>query len=448
MPASCPPHHRLPERPGNLCQPRLSRRVLSMALLAPRSLTAVTLTGIVLLVAACSGSSSVPAPDSVPDLATSVAPQTSDGILRIGLLIPQSGPGAAIGEPLIAIAQAAIDLVNANGGVMGQDVEMIVRDEGADAASALTSIDNFLANDGIDVLIGPFSSPTTLSVLPRLMESNIGTCSPSATAISLASFPDEGLFIRTTPSEGLLTQAMAQLVAQTGINETSIAYPDDSYGRDFVVELRRALLVQGISVTLESAFAPADSDYSSLAAELSAQSKGVITLIGDSESGARFLNSLVMANSTHQIVVNDPLFVADLSTNENLNSSIRRNIIGVAANAFAGAGETSAEHIAFSAAIVDCVNLLTLGSIAAGSDNAIAIMSQVIVTSRGGSGCGDFPTCLALLKAELNIDYNGSTGQLDLDPNGDPSRASFLTFSFGNNGLSAYKGPLDVMSAP
>jgi branched-chain amino acid transport system substrate-binding protein len=448
MPANYLLHHRLPEHPDNLRQPRLSRRVLSMALLAPRSLTTATLTGIVLLLAACSGSSSVPAPDSVPHLATSVAPQTSDGILRIGLLIPQSGPGAAIGEPLIAIAQAAIDLVNANGGVMGQDVEMIVRDEGADAASALTSIDDFLANDGIDVLIGPLSSPITLSVLPRLMESNIGTCSPSATAISLASFPDEGLFIRTTPSDGLLAQAMARLVAQTGITETSIAYPDDSYGRDFVVELRRALLVRGISVTFETAFAPANSDYSSLAEELSAQSKGVITLIGDSESGARFLNSLVMANSTHQIVVNDPLSAADLSTNENLNSSIRRNIIGVAANAFAGVGKTSAEHIAFSAAIVDCVNLLTLGSIAAGSDNAIAIMSQVIITSRGGSGCGDFPTCLALLKAKLNIDYNGSTGQLDLDPNGDPSRASFLTFGFGNNGLSAYKGPLDVMSAP
>ena len=448
MPANYLLHHRLPEHPDNLRQPRLSRRVLSMALLAPRSLTTATLTGIVLLLAACSGSSSVPAPDSVPHLATSVAPQTSDGILRIGLLIPQSGPGAAIGEPLIAIAQAAIDLVNANGGVMGQDVEMIVRDEGADAASALTSIDNFLANDGIDVLIGPLSSPITLSVLPRLMESNIGTCSPSATAISLASFPDEGLFIRTTPSDGLLAQAMARLVAQTGITETSIAYPDDSYGRDFVVELRRALLVRGISVTFETAFAPANSDYSSLAEELSAQAKGVITLIGDSESGARFLNSLVMANSTHQIVVNDPLSAADLSTNENLNSSIRRNIIGVAANAFAGVGKTSAEHIAFSAAIVDCVNLLTLGSIAAGSDNAIAIMSQVIITSRGGSGCGDFPTCLALLKAKLNIDYNGSTGQLDLDPNGDPSRASFLTFGFGNNGLSAYKGPLDVMSAP
>jgi branched-chain amino acid transport system substrate-binding protein len=448
MPANYLLHHRLPEHPDNLRQPRLSRRVLSMALLAPRSLTTATLTGIVLLLAACSGSSSVPAPDSVPHLATSVAPQTSDGILRIGLLLPQSGPGAAIGEPLIAIAQSAIDLVNANGGVMGQDVEMIVRDEGADAASALTSIDNFLANDGIDVLIGPLSSPITLSVLPRLMESNIGTCSPSATAISLASFPDEGLFIRTTPSDGLLAQAMARLVAQTGITETSIAYPDDSYGRDFVVELRRALLVRGISVTFETAFAPANSDYSSLAEELSAQSKGVITLIGDSESGARFLNSLVMANSTHQIVVNDPLSAADLSTNENLNSSIRRNIIGVAANAFAGVGKTSAEHIAFSAAIVDCVNLLTLGSIAAGSDNAIAIMSQVIITSRGGSGCGDFPTCLALLKAKLNIDYNGSTGQLDLDPNGDPSRASFLTFGFGNNGLSAYKGPLDVMSAP
>jgi len=406
------------------------------------------MSGIILLVAACSGTSSDPAPDSVPGIATSVAPQTTDGILRIGLLVPQSGPAAAIGEPLIAVAQSAIDLVNANGGVMGHDVELIVRDEGADAASALTSIDDFLVDNRIDVLIGPFSSPTTLSVLPRLMENHIGTCSPAATAISLASFPDEGLFIRTTPSDGLVSQAMAQLVAQTGINETSIAYPDDSYGRDFVVELRRALVVQGISVTLESSFDPASSDYSSLAQQVSTQAKGVITLIGDSESGARFLNSLVTANSTHQIIVNDPLSAADLSTNENLNSSIRRKIIGVAANAFAGSGKLDADHIAFSAAVVDCVNLLTLGSIAAGSDNAIGIMSQVIVTSRGGSACGDFSTCLALLKAKLNIDYNGSTGQLDLDPNGDPSRASFLTFGFGNNGLSTYEGPLDVMSAP
>jgi hypothetical protein len=55
---------------------------------------------------------------------------------------------------------------------------------------------------------------------------------------------------------------------------------------------------------------------------------------------------------------------------------------------------------------------------------------------------------LALLKQSLNIDYNGVTGLLDLDPNGDPSRAQFITFGFNDQGRSEFKERINVVASP
>ena len=75
-------------------------------------------------------------------------------------------------------------------------------------------------------------------------------------------------------------------------------------------------------------------------------------------------------------------------------------------------------------------------------------MAQVPVVSRGGSGCNLFDDCLALLKQLLNIDYNGVTGFLDLDPNGDPSRAQFVTFGFDDQGRSEFQERIIVVASP
>jgi len=408
-------------------------------------LLAGTLSGLV----ACNGGSTDSTPDSTPQVSTTAAPPASDGVFRIGLLIPQTGPGDDSNESLTQVATDAIEIINASGGVLGQDIELIVRDEGSDSATALSSVDDFISEDRIDALIGPMSSPIALSVLPRLVENKIGSCSPTATAVSLASFPDNGLFVRTTASDILASEAMAQLIEQTGVIETLVAYPDDPFGRAFVAEVRRSLAVQGIAVVNEVAYDTATTDVASIATQLTENPNSVITLIGDSESGGRLLNSLLNTKSLNKIVVNDAISQADLSSNTNLDSELRRKIIGVAIDAFAGADSAGNNSVpAFSAAITDCVNLLALAAIASQSDVAEVFMTQVPVISRGGSGCNLFEDCLALLQQSLNIDYNGVTGLLDLDPNGDPSRAEFVTFGFDNQGNSEFTGRISVVASP
>jgi branched-chain amino acid transport system substrate-binding protein len=398
---------------------------------------------------ACNDSGSTSTPDSTPQVSTTVAPQISDGVFRLGLLIPQTGSVDGNGESLTQVATDAIDIVNANGGILGRDIELVVRDEGSDSATALTAVDDLISESRIDALIGPMSSSIALSVLPRLVENKIGSCSPTATAVSLASFPDNELFVRTTPSDILASEAMAQLIGQTGVVETLVAYPDDPFGRAFAAEIRRSLAVQGIAIVNEVAYDTDSSDYTPVAEELTANPNSVVTLIGDSESGGRLLNSLLDTKSANKIIVNDALSQVDISGNTNIDSDMRQSIVGVAVDAFAG---TDADNNAllppFAAAVVDCVNLIALAAIVSESDIAEEFMSQVPAVSRGGSGCNLFEECLALLQQSLNIDYNGVTGLLDLDPNGDPSRAQFVTFGFNDQGRSEFKERIIVIASP
>ena len=398
---------------------------------------------------ACNDSGSTSTPDSTPQVSTTLAPQVSDGVFRLGLLIPQTGSVDGSGKSLTQVATNAIDIVNAAGGILGRDIELVVRDEGSDSATALTAVDDFISEFRIDALIGPMSSSIALSVLPRLVENKIGSCSPTATAVSLASFPDNELFVRTTPSDILASEAMSQLIGQTGVVETLVAYPDDPFGRAFAAEIRRSLAVQGIAIVNEVAYDTDSSDDTPVAEELTANPNSVITLIGDSESGGRLLNSLLDTKSANKIIVNDALSQVDLSSNTNINSDMRKGIVGVAVDAFAGIDADNNDLLPpFAAAVVDCVNLIALAAIVSESDIAEEFMAQVPAVSRGGSGCNLFEECLALLQQSLNIDYNGVTGLLDLDPNGDPSRAQFVTFGFNDQGRSEFQSRIIVIASP
>lgn len=425
-----------------------------------------------LALAACGGTTTTAPVESEPPRTTTIAPRVSDGVLRIGLLIPRSGPGATIGEPLVAIVEAAVRAINDGGGVNGVPVELFVEDEGGDSATALAAIDTLITGDSVDAVIGPFSSSVALSTLPTLLAANVGVCSPAATTASLTNFPDRGMVVRTSPSDSLAALAMAQEVARTGIRSTVLAYPDDPFGRDFATDVRRALGLEGIGIVSEIQYDPGDDDYSEDVATLTDGS--VVTLIGDEESGARFLSTTLTSFTDVVVIVNDALARADLSSDPVMETEGRAAITGVAVDAAAGfddlyttlkkAGlelppaplgpddnpftEPKVAPVPLATASVDCVNLIALSSLATESDDAIAFMKEAIPTSRGGSACVTFDECATLIAAGLNIDYNGPTRLLALSPNGDPSIATFVTFGFDDTGKAEYRNEIGVVSAP
>ncbi len=93
----------------------------------------------------------------------------------------------------------------------------------------------------------------------------------------------------------------------------------------------------------------------------------------------------------------------------------------------------------------DCVNLIALASLSAGSDAPLGIADDLRRVAGSGAGCSLFAECASKVEANLDIDYNGPSRRLDeIGDDGDPSRGSFATFAFDEDGLDFERGPLRI----
>ena len=79
----------------------------------------------------------------------------------IGVAGPMSGPNAAYGEQYRAGVQAAVDRVNASGGVLGEKLAVTVGDDVSDPKQGV-SVANKFVGDGIKFIVGHYNSGVTI----------------------------------------------------------------------------------------------------------------------------------------------------------------------------------------------------------------------------------------------------------------------------------------------
>ena len=399
---------------------------------------------------ACSGSDDTIVDETVVDTTTTTTPTqvVGDGRLVIGALLPLTD--TLIGEPMVAAVESAIDRVNESGGVLDQRVGLVVADEGSSTASATTAIQTLLERD-VDAIIGPASSLIALSTLDELVSAGKTVCSPTASALALDGFPDDDLFFRTIPSDSLQARAIAGTADQTGAQRITIVYVDDSYGRPFADAVEVSLANEAISVVGRIPFAASDDDLSAEAAELANSDTQVLILLADGDDGTRFLEALDDEDTSGlaTIVVNDAFRNPTAPQRvQGLDDQLRSKIIGLAPQADSGiADEPFDPPGLFAVNAYDCVNLIALAAVRAGSDAPREIARQIGQVSVSGSVCETFEECLATIESGLQIDYNGPSGVTDLlTRTGDPSRAMFDQFTFDETGRDVLQRTIMVGS--
>jgi branched-chain amino acid transport system substrate-binding protein len=365
---------------------------------------------------------------------TTISPRPADGTLFIGAFLPQTGAGAALGGPMIAAVQTAVDQINDAGGVLGRPVKLEVVDE-----SAGTGLDELLTA-GVDAIVGPASSTVALSQLANavLPVTGVVVCSPSATALALDGYPDNKLFFRTVPSDSLEMVAIERRVERTGVESVAVGYLDDPYGRGlkdaFVEEV-----VERNEVTLQApvGFNADQEDLSGVAEQLIADGgAGVIVVLGDADDGTRLLQAIDVATSgitPPEVVVNDAIRDGRQAI-QALSAEFRARLSGVApvATTMVDGGPDGF----FTANAMDCVNLIALAAIQAGSDDPGEITKNMASVSAGGQVCADFADCAERLAGGFSVDYSGYSGDVELSTtSGERTRAWFEAFGFDAEGV-------------
>jgi branched-chain amino acid transport system substrate-binding protein len=416
----------LPPRSRRATGARLSRWIAVVAVAAAAT--------------ACTGDDDSPATTtSIDGTTTTTVERNDDGTLVLGVYLPVTGEGSELGQPMIEAVENAVRRINEAGGVLGHDIVVEQTDEGAGTGPGA------LLEAGVDAIVGPASSLTALSHLGSMVDPVTGVvvCSPSATALALDDFPDNTFFFRTAPSDSLQMTAIARQAQRTGARSVAVGYLDDPYGRglyDAFVDDAQQL---GISVLASVPFSGGETDLSSVANDLLAVAPGVITVLGNSDDGGRLLAALDAAEvSSPEVIVNDAIRQAR-QTIQSLSPEFRERLTGIAPQA-RGVDPNGPEGY-FAAHAADCVNLIALSVLAAGTDAPRTFRTAMANTSADGRSCGTFEACALLLAQVLNIDYDGASGSVELaNTTGDPMRARFQAFGFDAEGAEIDVDEFDV----
>jgi branched-chain amino acid transport system substrate-binding protein len=390
-----------------------------------------------------SGSGLSPSTTTTPPTTLAVQP-AGDGELRIGVLAPQTGEGASLGAAIIAAVQLAVSEINDAGGVNGVPVVVTVADEGDGVNTATAAVDELIRNDQVDAIVGPASSRVALGVLRRIVTQGVLVCSPTATAITLSTFPDADLFFRTIASDDLQARAMATAIDQQGVTSAGIVVPDDSFGRGYEQSLASALSRSSITVQEPVRFSTTNPDYTDAARAVLQDEPAVVAVIGNREQGRAMVAAVSQLSGRRiPVYVNDALRAADLfeviDPNDPMSASHVKGLSPAAVpnnTAFEANLRTllPTGRTDYAAYAYDCTNLIALSSVAAGTDAPNSVARQVVPVSNGGAGCAAFTDCAASLAESLNIDFNGVTQTVSIASNGDNLAGVFSLFGFDETG--------------
>jgi branched-chain amino acid transport system substrate-binding protein len=363
-------------------------------------------------------------------------PARADGILTIGTLLPDTGPGNLIGLAGINAVTVGVNSINGAGGVLGQQVQLVTASEGTTVNDARAGIEKLLASN-VDAIIGPASSLIALEVLDELMDAGVLVCSPTATALALNDYPNRDLFFRTVPSDSLTGQAMAIVALNTGVDSYAVVYLDDQFGRPFARAAMSRLDGPEVTDLYERPFPPdaTPEELADIATAVAERSSRTILLIADSTHGWAMLQALaaVYESDPPFIFVNDalrtppnPEVVIDLP------AEFRAAIQGVAPvvppdERFEPAG-------AYATNALDCLNLIALAAVQANSDDPVEIANEMLDVSLVGTVCNSFEPCLLIVDQDRNINYQGPNS-IDFSDRHDPARGRIGTFMFDATGL-------------
>jgi branched-chain amino acid transport system substrate-binding protein len=370
---------------------------------------------------------------AVATTTTTIAARPDDRMLHLGAFLPQSGEGATLGEPMVRAVQDAVARINEAGGVLGNDVRLTVADEN----NALSPLQSLIAS-GVDAIVGPASSNVALAELDVAVDGpGILMCSPSASAMALDDFPDNGLFFRTVPSDSLEMAAILRRAEQTGVGSVSVGYLDDPYGRALAEAFVSEADGRGLGVDARVGFDPDSEtgDLNAVAAELLTTGGEVVVVLGDVVDGSRLLAALdtASAGDPPMVIVNDAIR-GGRQTIQTLSPEFRANLSGVAP--YPLSFTLNGPPGFFSAHAVDCVNLIALSAVQAQSDSPARIQANMAAVSDGGRVCDTFADCSSKLLEGLQVDYNGLSGSVDLSATtGDVTRGWFDVFGFDAEGV-------------
>lgn len=393
--------------------------------------------GFALIAAACGDDDDDVAADEPEDVDEEEAPEDLDletDRLVIGRIAAETGALAHLGPPVIAGARFAVEDINAAGGVLGEDVEMLEADEAGDEAVARDNVVDMLGR-GANVIVGAMSSGMSQSFIQLLFENQVPQCSPSNTSGEFSTQDNAEFYYRTAFPDDAVIEVIANEMVADGHTTVAISARADDYGLFYQELLDEGLPEYGLEVVYSNAFSEDAATYDAEVEDILAADPDAVMFVAFAEGGV--LSQLVIergfdpGNLYGGDGVFDPNF-PELVDETDPNVIDGMKVIGMGGKDEFNerVGELTGGNAIYGAQAYDCVVLMALAAERAGQVDETLPEHAKEITSAEGTPCTSFEECRDLLADGEDISYDGAGGVIELNEVGDPTVGTYVVAEF------------------
>ena len=186
---------------------------------------------------------------------------TFSGVIKVGVASPYTGDTADGGIQIWQGAQLAADEINAQGGLLGNKVEIVPADDSADPNKAQT-VAQGLVSQGIVAVIGHKDSGVSIPASAIYHAAGIVEITPTSSNPQLTAQGFDTVF-RVCPIDKTQGPVLAEFMIQKlGLNKIAVLYANTAYGEGLNTEFQARATALGITPVLTQQINRGDKDFS------------------------------------------------------------------------------------------------------------------------------------------------------------------------------------------
>ena len=309
-------------------------------------------------------------------------------VIKIGFMGPLTGDAASYGNSI----RQGVELAIEDSGLT--NIEVIYEDSGCEGTKAVNSINKLISIDGVEAIVGEVCSGATLAISPIAEENSVVLISPSSTSPEITTAGD--FIFRTIPTDASQGAFAADLISEDGHETLAILYSNEEYG----VGLNDVLTSEFKgSVVANEAFERGASDVRTQLTKIKSVNPDAIYIISNSPDSA-----VAALRQIQELVVESAIYGSEgLKSPDILESGSAEGLIITSVSA--GTDDFALKHM-------EKFGTEPGPFAAQGYDAFMAIARAIEQGARTGPEIRD---------ALYDIEFEGVSGYIDFDENGDVS---------------------------
>lgn len=181
--------------------------------------------------------------------------------IQIGFITSLTGANARFGEAHQRGYQLAVEEINAKGGVLGKKIELLVEDDASKPEQAQLAVEKLINDKSVSILIGAYSSASTLQAAAKAEENKVPLVVPTATTNTLTEKGYKYIFRVNATSAGYADTVLGWIKNEAKLSKLAVVWEDTAFGSDNEKEAQRAAKTLGLEIVASEKYVSGGADF-------------------------------------------------------------------------------------------------------------------------------------------------------------------------------------------